>query len=178
MDKVVEKYFLVSPPEESEVALVLENWDIDFVNELNQLNEKVVFKLENGQYCDVLANELGWPMFSQNLKALIGSIPSESVKVKWHEVKVLAYNQVLTYFVPETTLEVDVLDNQKTIFGPNNFVVRPCISGNKAKGLNFFPIPNSDTRYVCSEYLIALAADTGVNINHFEEVYVSQILEH
>ena len=90
---------------------------------------------------DYLANDKGWSLMSERMKAVIEKYP---LKVLWRNVSILVEDVRLHYYLPIFPENTDVLDMGESIIAGDNFIVKVHLSLDKVKNLNFF---NHDTSY-------------------------------
>lgn len=163
-------FYYVLPPDDSVLATISDKCDIDFVEELQEKTCKVLFKLEKGALVDIVANDLGWPLYSKKVKDLIDSAIEDKSHYVWHKVSIATPQSVSDYYVPQFLEELDVLNVSNSIYAEGGFVVKACIEPTKAHNIGMFTVPGSDSRIIISKDICCMLGDNGVDTAHFETV--------
>lgn len=138
--------------DEGGIACSPKDNDIEFIEQLESY-DKVPFVLimEDGQFQDYLANDLGWPIFSEKFKRILEPFLTSN-NVRWIPARIEDVNgEQYTAYILKFNEKVDVLDKEKTIFAGDDFIVKAVLSKEKIKNKDIFIIPDSDFQIVISE---------------------------
>lgn len=101
-------------------------------------NRVVKFELRDISYADFLMTDLGWRLFSSELKEIFESSSSSEDGLNWAPVKVLNGDEIRNYYAIFFDQKSDVINVEDTIFA-GDFIVRPC-----------FKLSEAQKNHVCS----------------------------
>jgi hypothetical protein len=94
--------------------------------------QEFTFQLEDGDYTDYLANDLGWRMCSKPLRDLIESRKATEDLLQWLPAIVSdGLGTAVRYYVLHFPVIYDVLDTERTLFAEGGSVIRPILSKSK-----------------------------------------------
>ena len=102
----------------------------------------LVLEFADGEYSDYLASDLGCRLCSERLKVVLDSHTGPSDEIQWLKVLVRHGTEERPYYVLHFPNPPDVLDKKKTIFAGGDFVVKPVLSKESARGHRVFAYPN------------------------------------
>jgi len=116
---------------------------IELAPKLQDRNE-LPFELlvDKGELLDYQPNTIAWPLMSDKLKNILTYYLTGSESLSWVNARVVTGDKSVNYYIPRFDKSLDVLDTTKTIFAGNNFVVKACISIEKASRYSYFSLPD------------------------------------
>ncbi|ARD24078.1 imm11 family protein [Shewanella japonica] len=171
-------FYYLLPPDDSVVATISDECDIDFIDELQTSANDILFNINSDANYDILANDLGWPLVSKRVKDVIDSVVTDKSHYIWHKVIVASPCSRNECYVPQFLKTHDILDTSNSIFAEGGFVVKACIEPAKAYGIGIFPIPGSDSRIIISHDVNHALRKSGINTGHFEAVSTTPPQHH
>lgn len=130
----------------------------------------IEFELQDGEFADYQANNLGVRLFSQRLKEAIEGGKAQLDALEWREAVVRSGDVSRRYFILNFLCSQDLLDKQKTKF-VDDFVIKPVFDTEKLIGLSIFGVPGDDgPRTYCSQSMrdtIKGISPTGLEARNF-----------
>ena len=97
---------------------------------------------------DYLGNDFAWPLMSEKLKSVIEKELTGEEGIDWISVKIHGNGECRTYYILRFNKELDVLDNEHTMFQPNSArVIVPHFSLEKIKNYSVFTVPRPHCNY-------------------------------
>jgi hypothetical protein len=115
-------------------------------------------KIQDGDYPDYLASNLGCRLCSERLKGLLSRHCSASDVLQWLEVRVQKDGQERVYYMLHFPIPPDVLHKTKTIFAGADFVVKPVLSKTAVGDHRVFTYPKNEglPLFVSAEVKLAI----------------------
>lgn len=93
-------------------------------------------------WLDYQPNRFAWPLMSEKMKVIVDNNLSGMECISWIKAIVKSDSESRIYFIPCFKKQLDVLDNQKTLFVEGtDLVIRPVFSLKKVSNYNLFPCP-------------------------------------
>jgi hypothetical protein len=99
----------------------------------------IVLTLREGSFSDYLANDRAFALCSRKLCGILDRTKSEHDEVQWLPALVRKDGgEEKEYFILHLPQAHDVLDKEKTVFGPYDTIIKPVISRKLAEGHHVF----------------------------------------
>lgn len=157
-------YYIHFKDEQTGIAYANPSSEMEHLDHLAEIPFE--FQLRGGPLRDYQPNNLGWPLMSPRLRVAIESSVRFS-KIVWLRAKIrLRDNSEVIYWVPRFTQKFDVLSPSRSVMAGGDFVVKAHLDKQKVKQIDFFPIPESESRLVIAEEIkrhIELQGLTGID---------------
>ncbi len=94
------------------------------------------------QLQDYLADDLGIPLMSEKLKNIIDKHLTGKENLQWYDAIVNYKNKKITYYVPKFMNNLDVLNNEKSMFNrKTGSLIKANLLISKIENYSFFPLP-------------------------------------
>lgn len=91
---------------------------------------------------DYLADDLGIPLMSERLMQIISKHLTGNEGLRWYKAIVNCGDKKIIYYAPNFKDDLDVLDNEMSIFNQGTgSLIKACFSIKKIQLLAFFPLP-------------------------------------
>lgn len=167
-------FYLHMQEDDGGIASSPEDNEFEFLEDLSGYDElPFKFILSGGPFQDYLLNDLSWPMFSEKFRKIAEPFLVNH-PVQWITAKVEdSEGREHISYVLKFNETYDVLDKNKTIFSANDFVVKACLSLDKIKELEIFPIPGSSFRIIVSKDVKEEIERNGITGVYFSKVPVA-----
>mgnify|MGYP001673373634 FL=1 len=97
---------------------------------------------------DYIADDLGVPLFSEQVRNIIDELMTGEEEIEWYEVSVVqSINQYL-YFAPKFTRTLDILNEDSSLYGVNkSILIKAVLSAEKIKKYSIVPIVGSSEAF-------------------------------
>lgn len=149
-------YYLHFVEDEGSIAVSLAEPPHEIVETKN--GDVIKFSVDGEFVEDYLANDLGWPLMSLKMKSVIDKFcaPHEN-QLSWQPASVTTdRGETIRFYIPKFLGDIDVIDREKSkvIDGTlGEMIIKACLSLDKVKKLDFFPLPKSEIRLIVSDNL-------------------------
>jgi len=157
-------YFIICNKNKTHgVGYVIGDYDFDYLSE-DQCVEKwepISFQLLEGGFADFQTNDLGWPMCSIKLKAIIDEFASPIDQIQWLEAELFKQDEIREYYILHLPFRPDILDKQKTIFAGTDAIVKPYFHRTKIGNHQVFSFRGGETRVIVTETIHNEILSTG-----------------
>lgn len=129
---MTENYFFLSYADDEAlgVGYAEEGYEFDFLRENQSYKDwkPVTFTLRNGNYADYQANDLGWLLCSERLRAIIQQYASPCDTIQWLSAKVIGpESRQRPYHILHLPEGLDILHKRKTVFA-GEVAIKPYLS--------------------------------------------------
>jgi len=113
----------------------------------------VEFQLKDGTFVDYQPNDMGVRLFSEKLKNIISSSASKNDKMQWFDTIIKdIQGESRVYYILHFPEQLNVLDNNRTIFATSDFVVKAILSLNLIEEHDVFTFSGARLiRFIVSE---------------------------
>jgi hypothetical protein len=99
----------------------------------------IVLMLRDGDFSDYLANDRAFALCSRKLHDILDRTKSESDEIQWLPAVVRKEGgEEREYFILHLPQAHDILDKERTVFGPYDTIIKPVISRKLAEGHHVF----------------------------------------
>ena len=97
---------------------------------------------------DYIADDLGVPLFSEQVRNIIDELMTGEEGVEWYEVPVVQSRNQYHYFAPKFTRTLDVLNEDSSLYGVNkSILIKAVLSTEKIKEYSIVPIVGSSEAF-------------------------------
>ena len=95
-----------------------------------------------------IADDLGVPLFSEQVRNIIDELMTGEEGVEWYEVPVVQSRNQYRYFAPKFTRTLDVLNEDSSLYGVNkSILIKAVLSTEKVKKYSIVPIVGSSEAF-------------------------------
>lgn len=115
--------------------------------------DTMLLTLKDGPFSDYIANDRCFNLCSRKLRDVIDKSKSGYDELQWLPAKVRSEEgEQREYFIMHLPRQYDVLDRERTVYGPQNTIIKPVISRRLAEKHDVFTfIGGSSVRLFISE---------------------------
>ena len=93
---------------------------------------------------DYIADDLGVPLFSEQVRNIIDELMTGEEGMEWYEVPVVHSRNQYSYFVPKFTRTLDILNEDSSLYGVNkSILIKAVLSTQKIQKYLIVPIVGS-----------------------------------
>ena len=97
---------------------------------------------------DYIADDLGVPLFSEQVRNIIDELMTGEEGIEWYEVPVVQSRNQYRYFAPKFTRTLDVLNEDSSLYGVNkSILIKAVLSTEKVKKYSIVPIVGSSEAF-------------------------------
>ena len=97
---------------------------------------------------DYIADDLGVPLFSEQVRNIIDELMTGEEGIEWYEVPVVQSRNQYHYFAPKFTRTLDVLNEDSSLYGVNkSILIKAVLSTEKVKKYSIVPIVGSSEAF-------------------------------
>ena len=97
---------------------------------------------------DYIADDLGVPLFSEQVRNIIDELMTGEEGVEWYEVPVVQSRNQYRYFAPKFTRALEVLNEDSSLYGVNkSILIKAVLSTEKVKKYSIVPIVGSSEAF-------------------------------
>ena len=97
---------------------------------------------------DYIADDLGVPLFSEQVRNIIDELMTGEEGVEWYEVPVVQSRNQYRYFAPKFTRALEVLNEDSSLYGVNkSILIKAILSTEKVKKYSIIPIVGSSEAF-------------------------------
>ena len=97
---------------------------------------------------DYIADDLGVPLFSEQVRNIIDELMTGEEGVEWYEVPIVQSRNQYRYFAPKFTRTLDVLNEDSSLYGVNkSILIKAVLSTEKIKEYSIVPIVGSSEAF-------------------------------
>ena len=97
---------------------------------------------------DYIADDLGVPLFSEQVRNIIDELMTGEEGIEWYEVPVVQSRNQYRYFAPKFTRALDVLNEDSSLYGVNkSILIKAVLSTEKIKEYSIVPIVGSSEAF-------------------------------
>ena len=97
---------------------------------------------------DYIADDLGVPLFSEQVRNIINELMTGEEGIEWYEVPVVQSRNQYRYFAPKFTRTLDVLNEDSSLYGVNkSILIKAVLSTEKIKKYSIVPIVGSSETF-------------------------------
>ena len=97
---------------------------------------------------DYIADDLGVPLFSEQVRNIIDELMTGEEGIEWYEVPVVQSRNQYRYFAPKFTRTLDVLNEDSSLYGVNkSILIKAVLSTEKIKKYSIVPIVGSSEAF-------------------------------
>lgn len=83
---------------------------------------------------DYIADDLGIPLFSEQVRNIIDELMTGEEGIEWYEVPVVQSRNQYRYFAPKFTITLDILNEDSSLYGVNkSILIKAVLSTEKIK---------------------------------------------
>jgi hypothetical protein len=130
------------------------------------------FFLTKGELADYLNCDISWPLFSAALRSIVEAFARNQEEIQWLEVGVNNGDKITPYFVPHLIVKPDILDSQKSFFGPGNLLIKPVFDKKKIGSRDIFTHRKRRFTLYVSDMLRKKVEQSKISGCHFEKTRV------
>ena len=97
---------------------------------------------------DYIADDLGVPLFSEQVRNIINELMTGEEGIEWYEVPVVQSRNQYRYFAPKFTITLDILNEDSSLYGVNkSILIKAVLSTEKVKKYSIVPIVGSSEAF-------------------------------
>ena len=97
---------------------------------------------------DYIADDLGVPLFSEQVRNIIDELMTGEEGIEWYEVPVVQSRNQYRYFAPKFTRTLDILNEDSSLYGVNkSILIKAVLSTEKIKKYSIVPIVGSSEAF-------------------------------
>ena len=97
---------------------------------------------------DYIADDLGVPLFSEQVRNIIDELMTGEEGIEWYEVPVVQSRNQYRYFAPKFTRTLDILNEDSSLYGVNkSILIKAVLSTEKVKKYSIVPIVGSSEAF-------------------------------
>ena len=97
---------------------------------------------------DYIADDLGVPLFSEQVRNIINELMTGEEGIEWYEVPVVQSRNQYRYFAPKFTITLDILNEDSSLYGVNkSILIKAVLSTEKIKKYSIVPIVGSSETF-------------------------------
>ena len=97
---------------------------------------------------DYIADDLGVPLFSEQVRNIIDELMTGEEGIEWYEVPVVQSRNQYRYFAPKFTRTLDILNEDSSLYGVNkSILIKAVLSTEKIKEYSIVPIVGSSEAF-------------------------------
>ena len=97
---------------------------------------------------DYIADDLGVPLFSEQVRNIINELMTGEEGIEWYEVPVVQSRNQYRYFAPKFTRTLDILNEDSSLYGVNkSILIKAVLSTEKIKKYSIVPIVGSSEAF-------------------------------
>ena len=97
---------------------------------------------------DYIADDLGVPLFSEQVRNIIDELMTGEEGIEWYEVPVVQSRNQYRYFAPKFTRTLDILNEDSSLYGVNkSILIKAVLSTEKIKKYSIVPIVGSSETF-------------------------------
>ena len=97
---------------------------------------------------DYIADDLGVPLFSEQVRNIINELMTGEEGIEWYEVPVVQSRNQYRYFAPKFTRVLDILNEDSSLYGVNkSILIKAVLSTEKIKKYSIVPIVGSSETF-------------------------------
>ena len=97
---------------------------------------------------DYIADDLGVPLFSEQVRNIIDELMTGEEGIEWYEVSVVQSRNQYRYFAPKFTRTLDILNEDSSLYGVNkSILIKAVLSAEKIKRYSIVPIVGSSEAF-------------------------------
>ena len=97
---------------------------------------------------DYIADDLGIPLFSEQVRNIIDELMTGEEGIEWCEVPVVQSRNQYRYFAPKFTRTLDILNEDNSLYGVNkSILIKAVLSTEKIKKYSIVPIVGSSEAF-------------------------------
>ena len=97
---------------------------------------------------DYIADDLGVPLFSEQVRNIIDELMTGEEGIEWYEVSVVQSRNQYRYFAPKFTRTLDILNEDSSLYGVNkSILIKAVLSAEKIKKYSIVPIVGSSEAF-------------------------------
>ena len=97
---------------------------------------------------DYIADDLGVPLFSEQVRNIINELMTGEEGIEWYEVPVVQSRNQYHYFAPKFTKTLDILNEDSSLYGVNkSILIKAVLSTEKIKKYSIVPIVGSSETF-------------------------------
>ena len=97
---------------------------------------------------DYIADDLGVPLFSEQVRNIINELMTGEEGIEWYEVPVVQSRNQYRYFAPKFTRTLDILNEDSSLYGMNkSILIKAVLSTEKIKEYSIVPIVGSSEAF-------------------------------
>lgn len=97
---------------------------------------------------DYIADDLGVPLFSEQVRNIIDELMTGEEGIEWYEVSLVQSRNQYRYFAPKFTRTLDILNEDSSLYGVNkSILIKAVLSTEKIKKYSIVPIVGSSEAF-------------------------------